>query len=96
MFYFYGFSFFIFWFFGVFMVSYNYLRLLGFFYFGVFFLGSLIAFLLFHKGLFWYQLIFNFFTLTFLNSSYIMSMDGVSVFMIVLCAFLLFLCLLYF
>lgn len=78
------------------MVSYNYLRLLGFFYFGVFFLFSLLALLLFHKSLFWYQLVFNFFTLAFLNSSFTMGFDGISGFMVVLCAFLLFLCLLYF
>jgi NADH:ubiquinone oxidoreductase subunit 4 (subunit M) len=49
-----------------------------------------------NKSLFWYQLVFNFFSLTFFNVSFMIGVDGISAFMVSLCSFLLFLCFLFF
>jgi len=49
-----------------------------------------------NKSIFWYQLIVNFSTLAFLNVSYIIGVDGIAVFMVALCSFLLLLCFLFF
>lgn len=68
----------------------------GFFYFGIFFLFSIIALLFFNKSLFWYQLVLNFYTLAFFNISYMVGLDGVAVFMVILCVFLLTLCFLFY
>lgn len=81
---------------GFFLFSHNYLRPLGFFFFSVFFLFSLFALLMLNKSIFWYQLIVNFSTLAFLNVSYIIGVDGIAVFMVALCSFLLLLCFLFF
>lgn len=85
--------FFIFWLFLFFlMFSYNYLRLFSYFFFAIFFLLSLFLLLVLNKSIFWYQVVFKFYSLSYLNMSYIIGLDSVSIFLILLSVFLLMFC----
>lgn len=71
-----------------------YIRILG--YFSLIYLYILCFFLVivFNKSITWYQVLFNFYNFSFLQISYIIGIDGLSIYFILLCSFLLMYCLL--
>lgn len=79
----------------LFFFSDNYFRISSFFSFSLFFLFSLFVLLIYNKSLFCYQIVLRLYTLTYLNISYVLGFDGISVFLLILCAFLLLLCFLF-
>ena len=70
----------------------HYIRIFTYYSLIVFFIFSLYLFLIFNKSILWYQIIFNFYNLVFLQISYIVGIDGISIFFIILCGFLLMYC----
>ncbi len=84
---------FFFWLFIFFLLfSYNYLRVFSYFFFIIFFLLGLFLFLIINKSIFWYQVIFKFYSLSSVNMSYIIGLDSISIFLIILSIFLLMFC----
>jgi NADH-quinone oxidoreductase subunit M len=80
----------------MFFFSFNYMRTFGFFFFSFLLLLSLYCLFFFNKMLFCYQIIIKFFTLDFLNISYILGFDGISVLFLLLSCLLLWLCFLFY
>lgn len=76
--------------------TYNYIRLFTYFTLIILFLTSLFFILVFNKSIIWYQIMFKFYYLQSLQISYIIGIDGLSIYSIILCAFLLMYCLLIF
>lgn len=74
--------------------NYNYLRILGYFYFIILFLISLYLIIILNKSILWYQIILKFYTIKFINISYIIGLDGISISFILLCSFIILFCLL--
>lgn len=72
------------------------MRVFALFYFGLGFLSSLALALAFNKSLFWYQLVLHYYSLSFLNISFIIGFDGISLCLVLLSTFLLSLCLLFY
>lgn len=72
--------------------NYNYLRILGYFYFIIFFLISLYLIIILNKSILWYQIILKFYTIKFINISYIIGLDGISISFILLCSFIILFC----
>ena len=69
-----------------------YVRLLSFYSLIIVFFMTLFLFFLFNKSVLWYQVICNFYYLNFLQISYIIGVDSLSIFFILLCSFLLMYC----
>lgn len=86
------FSFF-FWFiiFFIFIFS-NHIRLLSYFNLLLLFLINLIIICCINKSIIWYQIIIYYNKFSFLNISYILGFDSLSIFLVFLCCFLLALC----
>lgn len=72
--------------------NYNYLRLFTYFYFLVFFLIFLFILLLINKSILWYEVIFKFYTVDFLEISYIIGLDSIAISFILLSAFIILFC----
>lgn len=91
-------SLYIFLFFYLFLISFivifflNYIRLFSYFLFSLIFIISWFIILIFNKSILWYQLILKFYTIDYLQISYIIGIDGLSVFFIIICALLILLC----
>ena len=76
--------------------NFNIVRLLSYFYFLAYLIFSLFLILILNKSVIWYQIIFKFYTVDFLNISYIIGLDGISISFILLSSFIIvFCCLLY-
>lgn len=69
-----------------------YVRVLSYFSLIVLFLLTLFLFFVFNKSLVWYQVIYNFYYSHFLQISYIIGIDSLSIFFVVLSSFLLMYC----
>lgn len=72
--------------------SYSYLRLISYFSFNIIYLLTLFLVVIFNKSIIWYQFIFKFYTINALQISYIIGLDGLSIYFILLCSFLLMYC----
>lgn len=72
--------------------NYNYLRLFSYFYFLSYFIISLFILLIINKSILWYQIIFKFYTINYLEISYIIGLDGISISLILLCSFIILFC----
>lgn len=72
--------------------NFNLIRLLSYFYFLVYFLLSLFILLILNKSIIWYQIIFKFYTISFIDISYIIGIDGISISFILLCSFIILFC----
>jgi len=72
--------------------NYNYLRLFTYFYFLMFFILSLFMLLIINKSILWYEIIFKFYTIDFLEISYIIGLDGIAISFILLSAFIILFC----
>lgn len=71
---------------------FNYIRLLTLFLFSLIFLITWFLILIYNKYILWYQFILKFYTINYLQISYIIGIDSLSIFFIVICSFLLLLC----
>ena len=91
-------SIYIFLFFYLFLISFiiifflNYIRLFTYFLFSLIFIISWFVILIFNKSILWYQVILKFYTIDYLQISYIIGIDGLSIFFISICALLILLC----
>ena len=72
--------------------NFNLVRLLSYFYFIIYFLLSLFIILILNKSIIWYQIIFKFYTASFIDISYIIGIDGISISFILLCSFIILFC----
>lgn len=81
------------WIFGFMLYNnYNFLRILGYFYFFSLFLICLYLIIILNKSIIWYQVILKFYTIKFINISYIIGLDGISISFILLCSFIILFC----
>lgn len=77
-----------------FIFSYSYIRFFSFLYLSIFFIIFIYLFFIFNKSIFWYQLILtSYVKLKFFNFYYVAGIDGISIFFIILSAFILLCCL---
>jgi len=72
--------------------NFNLVRLLSYFYFLIYFLFALFTLLILNKSIIWYQIIFKFYTISFIDISYIIGIDGISISFILLCSFIILFC----
>ncbi len=70
----------------------NYIRLLVFYFFSLVFLITWFILLIYNKSILWYQFIIKFYTINYLQISYIIGVDGISIFFLIICSFLILLC----
>lgn len=81
------------WFFLFLLVfPYNFVRILSLYLFIFFFLISSSLLLFINKSIFWYQASLKFYHLFFFKMSYLIALDSVSIFLIVLSSFILLFC----
>jgi NADH-quinone oxidoreductase subunit M len=78
----------------IFILCCNYTRLLSFFFFILFLIICWYLVILFNKSILWYQIIFRFYYMSWVQLSYIIGIDGISLCFVVSCAFILMYCLL--
>jgi proton-translocating NADH-quinone oxidoreductase chain M len=71
---------------------YNYIRLFTYFLLSLIFIISWLLLLIYNKSILWYQIILKFYTLNYLQISYIIGIDGLSVFFVITCTLLILLC----
>lgn len=74
------------------MFCYTYTRLINYFTFILLFITSLWVLAIYNKSIVWYQLLFNIYYEPYLQISYIIGIDGLSIFFILLSVYLLMLC----
>lgn len=72
--------------------NYNYLRLFTYFYFLVFFILSLFLLIIINKSILWYDIILKFYTISFLEISYIIGLDSIAISFIILSSFIILFC----
>jgi proton-translocating NADH-quinone oxidoreductase chain M len=81
------------WFLGLILyLNFNLIRLFSYFYFLSYFLLTTYLLLLINKSIIWYQIIFKFYTVNYLDISYIIGLDGISISFILLCSFIILFC----
>lgn len=72
--------------------SFNYIRLFSFFFLSTIFLFSILLLLIYNKSILWFQFILKFYTINYLQISYIIGIDGISISFIIICSLLILLC----
>ena len=72
--------------------SCNNIRLLSYFYFLSYLILTFFILTLLNKSIIWYQIIFKFYTINYLDISYIIGIDGISIYFILLCSFIITTC----
>lgn len=72
--------------------NYNYIRVIGYFYFISYFLLCLFLLLILNKSIIWYQFIFKFYTINYIYVSYIIGLDCISLSFILLSSFIILFC----
>ena len=76
------------------VISSVYIRLISLYILSLIYIFSLIIIFLYNKSIMWYQVIFRFYNIDLYNINNIIGLDGISIFFILLCVFLLLNCLL--
>lgn len=81
------------WIFGI-IIYFNYtlIRVLNYFYFILYFIITLFLLIIINKSIIWYQFIYKFYTIDYFYISYIIGIDGLSIFLIVLSVFIILSC----
>jgi proton-translocating NADH-quinone oxidoreductase chain M len=76
----------------VFFFFFNYIRLFAYYSFSFIFILTWLLLLFYNKSIFWFQLIIKFYTINYLQISYILGIDNISVFFLIICSFLILIC----
>lgn len=74
------------------LISINFIRILSYFYFLLVLILILLFFSFFNKSILWYQLVLKFYKIDLLNISYTYCIDSISIFLVLISAFILCLC----
>lgn len=72
----------------------NYMRIYYYIFFTISLVISIFLLILYNKAIIWYQILFRFYYVDTFQISYILGIDGLSIYFIILCVFLLMHCLL--
>lgn len=70
----------------------NYIRLFSYYFFCLIFLITFFLLLIYNKSILWFQLIIKFYTIDYLQISYIIGIDNISIFFMIICSFIILVC----